>query len=75
MGIMPLDYDTRTWWSADPEHGIGMRPCGHLDDTVRVRVQGPAVQVIAAECRVSLSWLTCCCTASYAEVSHTCQHT
>ena len=46
MGIMPLDHDTRTWWSADPDHGIGMRLCAHLDDTVRVS----SSRVLEADC-------------------------
>ena len=37
MGIMPLDYDTRQWWSHEGVHGIGMRPCSILNDIVRVR--------------------------------------
>ena len=36
MGIMPLDYDTRKWWSYEGVHGIGMRPCSILNDIVRV---------------------------------------
>ena len=39
MGIMPLAYDTRKWWSYEGVFGIGMRPCSILDDIVRV---GPA---------------------------------
>ena len=51
VGVMPLDADTRTWWSQDETHGIGMRVCEHLTDAVRVRCARCAAGVTGRPCK------------------------